>query len=79
MAIGHRADFERERDRVEQLMAELLKATADTMAAKEAKARLEGELAALRSTASWRWSLSALLRGTSRPSVRMNRAAQPAG
>jgi DNA-binding Lrp family transcriptional regulator len=41
---GHRADFERERDRAEQLMAELLKATAEAMAAKEAAARLDGEL-----------------------------------
>jgi DNA repair exonuclease SbcCD ATPase subunit len=48
-ATGHRADFERERDRAEQLVAEVLRATADTMAAKEATAWLEGELAALRS------------------------------
>ena len=32
-AGGHRADFERERDRAERLMAELLKSTADTIAA----------------------------------------------
>ena len=48
-AASHRADFERERERADRLMAELLKATADTMAAKEATARLEGELAALQS------------------------------
>ena len=54
LAAGHRADFERERDRAEQLMAEVLKAAADTMAAKEARARLEGELAALRSRPWWR-------------------------
>jgi len=48
-ATGHRADFERERERAEQLLAEVLRATADTMAAKEATAWLEGELAALRS------------------------------
>jgi hypothetical protein len=47
-AAGQRADFERERDRADRLMAELLKATAETMAAKEATARLEGELVALR-------------------------------
>jgi hypothetical protein len=47
-AAGHRADFERERERTDRLMAELLQATAETMAAKEATARLEGELAALR-------------------------------
>ena len=45
-AAGHRADFERER--ADRLMTELLQATAETMAAKEATARLEGELAALR-------------------------------
>jgi chromosome segregation ATPase len=48
-AAGHRSDFERERDRADRLVAEVLKATADTMAAKEATAWLEGELAALRS------------------------------
>ena len=47
-AAGHRADFERERERADRLMSELLQATAETMAAKEATARLEGELAALR-------------------------------
>jgi hypothetical protein len=47
-AAGHRADFERERERADRLMSELLQATAETMAAKEASARLEGELAALR-------------------------------
>jgi DNA repair exonuclease SbcCD ATPase subunit len=45
---AQRADFERERERAERLMVELLQATADTMAAKEATARLEGELAGLR-------------------------------
>jgi hypothetical protein len=44
-AVSQRADFERERDRADRLMAELLKAMAGTVAAKE---RLEGELAALR-------------------------------
>ena len=48
-ASGHRADFERERDRADRLVTEMLKATTDTMAAKEATAWLEGELAALRS------------------------------
>ena len=43
-----RADFERERERAERLTAALLKAAADTTAAKEAAARLEGEVAALR-------------------------------
>jgi hypothetical protein len=53
-AAGHRADFERERERTEHLLTELLKATLDTMAAKESVARLEGELAALRSRPWWR-------------------------
>ena len=40
-AASHRADFERERERADRLMVELLQATAETMAAKEATARLE--------------------------------------
>src|SRR5262245_49356424 len=47
-AASHRTDFERERERADRLMTELLQATAETMAAKEATARLEGELTALR-------------------------------
>ena len=47
-AADHGADFERERERADLLMVELLQATAETMAAKEATARLEGEVAALR-------------------------------
>src|SRR5713101_871422 len=47
-AADHRADFERERERADRLAVELLQATAETMAAKEATARLEGEVAALR-------------------------------
>jgi len=48
MVASHRTDFERERERADRLMVELLQATAETIAAKEATARLEGELAALR-------------------------------
>jgi hypothetical protein len=44
IAAGHRADFERERERADRLMVELLQATAETMAAKETTARLEGFL-----------------------------------
>jgi hypothetical protein len=44
MAAGHRADFERERERADRLMADLSQANADAMAAREAKARLEGSL-----------------------------------
>ena len=48
MAGGHWADFDRERDRGDKLMAELLRITADAMSAKETAARLDGELAALK-------------------------------
>jgi hypothetical protein len=51
---GHREDYERERDRADYLMAELLKETADLMAAKEAAAKLDGELAALRMRPWWK-------------------------
>jgi hypothetical protein len=47
-AVDHRADLERERERADRLAVELLQATAETMAAKEVTARLEGEVAALR-------------------------------
>jgi hypothetical protein len=47
-AADHRADIEREHERADRLTVELMQATAETMAAKEATARLEGELAALR-------------------------------
>ena len=57
VAAGHRADFERERDRVCQLMTETLRATAALVTAKEKAARLDGELAALRSRPWW-WKSS---------------------
>ena len=47
-AADHRADFERERERADRLTVELLQATAETMAANEVTARLEGEVAAPR-------------------------------
>jgi hypothetical protein len=47
-AADHRADFERERERADRLAVDLLQATAETMAAKDVTARLEGEVAALR-------------------------------
>ena len=47
-AADHRADFVRERERADRLTGELLQATAEIMTAKEATARLEGEVAALR-------------------------------
>ena len=54
LAAGHRADFERERDRFDGLMAELLRSTMDAQTAKETAARLEGEIAALRCRSWWR-------------------------
>ena len=53
-AAGHRADFERERHRAEQLMSELLRAMEDAMTARENVARLEGKLIALRVRPWWR-------------------------
>jgi hypothetical protein len=53
-AAIHRADFERERERCERLMAEVLKATAEMMVAREAAARLAGELAAIQARPWWR-------------------------
>ena len=50
-AAGHRADFEHERARADRLMAELLQARAEITAAREAAARLEGEVAVLRTRA----------------------------
>jgi hypothetical protein len=47
-AADHRADLERERERADRLAVELLQATAETMAARQVTARLEGEVAALR-------------------------------
>ena len=47
-AADHRADFERERERADRLAVELLQATAETTAAQEVTARLEGEVVALR-------------------------------
>ena len=47
-AADHSADFERERERADRLSVELLQATAETTAAQEATARVEDEVAALR-------------------------------
>jgi len=51
-ARGHRADFERECERTNKLLAELLKSSVETMAAREKAARLEGKLSML--TQPWR-------------------------
>jgi regulator of protease activity HflC (stomatin/prohibitin superfamily) len=53
-AAGHQAELERERERAERLMAELLRAKADALASRAMVTRLEGELAALRSRPWWR-------------------------
>jgi chromosome segregation ATPase len=45
-AASHRADYERERDRADRLLTELLKANANITGAMAAK--LEGEIAAMR-------------------------------
>jgi hypothetical protein len=73
MAARNRADFERERERAERLTVELLQATADTLAAKEAAARLEGGLVLLRQETSdvrtncdaWRTQVERLTRNES--------------
>ena len=53
-AAVHRGDFERERERCERLMAEVLKTTAELTAAREATARIAGELAAFQARPWWR-------------------------
>ena len=50
-AAGHRSDFERERDRADKLLSEVLRATVDLIGAKEATARTEGDLAVVRAQA----------------------------
>jgi hypothetical protein len=44
LAAGHRADFEHERERADRLLVELMQANAETMAAREALARLEASV-----------------------------------
>jgi hypothetical protein len=44
IANGHRADFERECERTNKLLAELLKSSIETVAAREKAATLEGKL-----------------------------------
>jgi hypothetical protein len=51
----HRADFERERDRCDKLMAETLVLTKVAMSARENAARLEGEVSARRGRRLWAW------------------------
>jgi hypothetical protein len=60
-AAGHRANYQYERDRSDWLTAEVLKAMSELMEAREATARLECEIAAMRARQWWRrlagWSL----------------------
>jgi len=52
LMAAHQAEFRTsdvERDRAEQLLADLLRMTADLMSAREVAARLAGELTSLRS------------------------------
>ena len=56
IASGHRADFERECERTNKLLAELLKATSEGMGARERAALLEGKLSML--TQPWRRRLA---------------------
>jgi len=53
-AAVHQADFERERERCRGLAAEVLKTTADLMAAREAAARLAVELEVFQARPWWR-------------------------
>src|SRR5262249_23005589 len=50
---GHRADFERERDRCDRLIAETLVLNKVAMSARENAARLEGEVSARRNRRRW--------------------------
>jgi hypothetical protein len=54
----HRTDLERERQRLDGLIEELLRATLDAQTAKEAVVRLERQLTALRSGTWWRRQMS---------------------
>jgi hypothetical protein len=51
---GHRADFERERDRCDRLIAETLALNKVAMSAREAAVRLEGEASGRRNRRRWR-------------------------
>jgi hypothetical protein len=53
--VDHEADLERERERAERLMTELLRAKSEALAARATIARLESELARLRSRPWWHW------------------------
>jgi hypothetical protein len=74
VANGHRADFERECERTNKLLAELLKASTESTVAREKAALLEGKLWML--TQPWRRRLAdafALALPQSASNVRENR------
>jgi len=64
-ADGHRADFERERERSDTLLVEVVRFTAAVLSARERAARLEGELVACRDR-SWSRKLAGLYARTAR-------------
>ena len=66
-AADQRADFERERERADRLTVELLQATAETMAANDVTARLEDEVAALRTGGRTGGSIDSRGQAASRP------------
>jgi hypothetical protein len=66
-AAGHRADFERERDRSDTLTAETLNWTKVAMTAREKAARLEGEISARRGRRWWGRLVAARGAGATRP------------
>jgi VanZ like family len=66
-AAGHRADFERERDRCDTLTAETLNWTKVAMTARERAARLEGEISARRGRRWWGRLVAARGAGATRP------------
>jgi hypothetical protein len=68
-AAGHRADFERERDRCDTLTVETLNLTKVAIAAREKAARLEGEMSARRGRRWWRRLVAARGAGNKRPPI----------
>jgi hypothetical protein len=65
IANGHRADFERERERSDTLLLEIVRFTAAVLSAREKAARLEGELSACRAR-SWSRRIAGLRARTAR-------------
>jgi hypothetical protein len=76
IAGGHRADFERECNRTNKLLAELLKANVESTVAREKAAHLEGALSTVRQP----WWRRLALGGIGRwPSVALKIVARGAG